>query len=46
MVFGKKNAIKNAIELASGDVILASDADCSFNPNGCKLWLTILLMRI
>ena len=30
--FGKKNAIKNAIELASGDIILASDADCSFNP--------------
>ena len=31
--FGKKNAIKNAIELASGDIILASDADCSFNQN-------------
>ena len=30
--FGKKNAIKKAVELASGDVILASDADCSFNP--------------
>jgi len=30
--FGKKNAIKKAIELASGDIILASDADCSFNP--------------
>lgn len=30
--FGKKNAIKKAVEIASGDVILASDADCSFNP--------------
>jgi len=30
--FGKKNAIKKAVELASGDIILASDADCSFNP--------------
>ncbi len=29
--FGKKNAIKKAVELASGDIILASDADCSFN---------------
>jgi len=31
--FGKKNAIKKAVELASGDIILASDADCSFNRN-------------
>jgi len=30
--FGKKNAIKKAVELASGDIILATDADCSFNP--------------
>ena len=30
--FGKKNAIKKAVELSSGDIILASDADCSFNP--------------
>ena len=30
--FGKKNAIKKAVELANGDIILASDADCSFNP--------------
>ena len=30
--FGKKNAIKKAVELARGDIILASDADCSFNP--------------
>ena len=31
--FGKKNAIKRAVELASGDIILASDADCSFKQN-------------
>ncbi len=32
-LFGKKNAIKKAVELASGDIILATDADCSFNQN-------------
>lgn len=31
--FGKKNAIKKAVALAEGDIILASDADCSFSPN-------------
>lgn len=29
---GKKNAIKQAVSIADGDIILASDADCSFNP--------------
>ena len=28
--FGKKNAISMAVSLASGDIILASDADCIF----------------
>jgi cellulose synthase/poly-beta-1,6-N-acetylglucosamine synthase-like glycosyltransferase len=28
--FGKKNAIKNAVALAEGEIILATDADCSF----------------
>lgn len=32
-LFGKKNAIKKAVELASGSIILATDADCSFNQN-------------
>ncbi|MDC0249477.1 glycosyltransferase [Flavobacteriales bacterium] len=31
--FGKKNAISMAVSIASGDIILASDADCSFSPN-------------
>jgi len=31
--FGKKNAISMAVSVASGDIILASDADCSFSPN-------------
>ena len=31
--FGKKNAISKAIQVAKGEVILASDADCSFTPN-------------
>lgn len=31
--FGKKIAIKKAVEQASGDIILATDADCSFNQN-------------
>ena len=29
--FGKKNAIKKAIALAEGEIILATDADCSFS---------------
>ena len=28
--FGKKNAIKKAVVLAEGEIILATDADCSF----------------
>ncbi|MEC7646068.1 MAG: glycosyltransferase [Bacteroidota bacterium] len=31
--FGKKNAISMAVAIASGDIILASDADCSFSAN-------------
>ena len=30
--YGKKNAIKKAVSIADGNIILASDADCSFNP--------------
>ena len=30
--FGKKNAIKKAVALAEGEIILATDADCSFSP--------------
>lgn len=30
--FGKKNAIKKAVALAEGEIILATDADCSFPP--------------
>ena len=29
--FGKKNAIKKAVALAEGEIILATDADCSFS---------------
>ena len=29
---GKKNSIKKAVEFANGEIILVSDADCSFNP--------------
>jgi len=29
---GKKNAIKKAVTLAEGEIILATDADCSFSP--------------
>jgi len=29
---GKKNAIKKAVALAEGEIILATDADCSFSP--------------
>ena len=38
-VFGKKNAISLAINEAEGDVILASDADCSFSP----LWIQTMV---
>ena len=38
-VFGKKNAISLAINEAEGDVILASDADCSFSP----LWIKTMV---
>jgi cellulose synthase/poly-beta-1,6-N-acetylglucosamine synthase-like glycosyltransferase len=31
--FGKKNAISKAVQVAKGEIILASDADCSFTPN-------------
>jgi len=34
-IFGKKSAIDFAMKEASGEIILASDADCSFSP----LWL-------
>ena len=30
--YGKKKAIKKAISLATGDIIVATDADCSFSP--------------
>ena len=32
-VFGKKNAIAKAVDKATSDIILATDADCSFTPN-------------
>ena len=31
--FGKKNALKKAIALAEGEIILGTDADCSFSSN-------------
>ncbi len=31
--FGKKNAIVKAVQIAKGEIILSSDADCSFSPN-------------
>ena len=31
--FGKKNAIAKAVQIAKGEIILSSDADCSFTPN-------------
>ena len=37
--FGKKHAISMAVCIASGDIILASDADCSFSPN----WVQIMV---
>jgi len=30
---GKKDAISTGVSIASGDIILVSDADCSFTPN-------------
>ncbi len=30
---GKKQAISKAISVASGEIIITTDADCSFNPN-------------
>ena len=30
-IYGKKNAIARAVQLASGEIILSSDADCSFS---------------
>ena len=30
---GKKHAIRMAVSISSGDIILASDADCTFPPN-------------
>ena len=30
---GKKNAIAKAVQIAKGEIILASDADCIFTPN-------------
>ncbi len=34
--FGKKNAISKAVNIASGEIIIATDADCSFTPNWGK----------
>jgi len=34
--FGKKNSIKKAVALAEGEIILATDADCSFSPTWVK----------
>ena len=34
--FGKKQAIFKGVSLADGDVIITSDADCSFNKNWIK----------
>jgi len=31
--FGKKNAIAKAVQIAKGEIILSSDADCSFSPH-------------
>jgi len=37
--FGKKDAITMAVSIACGDIILVSDADCSFTPN----WVQIMV---
>lgn len=31
-LFGKKNAIKKAVGIAKGEIVLATDADCTFTP--------------
>ena len=31
--FGKKNAIAKAMDIATGDIIITTDSDCSFTPN-------------
>lgn len=33
---GKTNALANALELATGEIILTTDADCEVNPNWAK----------
>lgn len=33
---GKTNALANALELAAGEIILTTDADCEVNPNWAK----------
>ncbi len=33
MLKGKTNALANAIEISSGDIILTTDADCAVNPD-------------
>ena len=38
-IFGKKSAIAIAVKEAKGEVILASDADCSFSP----LWVDTMV---
>ena len=38
-IFGKKNAITAGVNEASGEIILASDADCSFSP----LWVRTMV---
>ena len=37
--FGKKNAIAKAVQIAKGEIILATDADCCFTPN----WVQIMV---
>ena len=37
--YGKKNAIKHAINRSKGDIIVATDADCSFSSN----WITSIV---
>ncbi|MEE2700261.1 MAG: glycosyltransferase [Bacteroidota bacterium] len=36
-VWGKKQAISKAISVARGDIILTTDADCSFGPNWAQI---------
>ena len=37
--FGKKNAISKAVEIANGEIILITDADCSFSSE----WINIMV---